>query len=89
MFNSFVIKKKRPNLTGKFLGRVVQSFDEKGCNRVKVKLFGLTDELPVDSLPYYRVATATNDSPNTTINIPPVNSKVEVLLQGEIGRAHV
>lgn len=84
MLASFLVRKRKQVLKGVFTGRVVQDFDELGCNRVKVKLFGLTDKLDVEKLPYYRVQTSITDNPNTNINIPPVNSKVQVELDGDI-----
>lgn len=84
MLTSFIVQKRNQVLTGIYTGRVVQNFDDLGCNRVKVKLFGLTDKLDIAKLPYYRIQTATNDNPNTTVNVPPINSKVQVQLDGDI-----
>lgn len=84
MLASFIVPKRNRVLTGIYTGRVVQNFDPLGCNRVQVKLFGLTDKLDVSKLPYYRIQTATNDTPNTTVSVPPVNSKVQVKLDGDI-----
>lgn len=84
MVNSYILKKKIKTLEGVYLGEVVQSRDDFGANRVKVRLLGITDKIPIEALPYYSLKAPVSDSPNANVSVPPVGAKVEVELRGDI-----
>jgi len=66
------------------IGEVVDDFDPKGANRVKVKLFGRTDNLSEAELPFYSLRDSVGGSPNANVDVPPKNSLVEVEYKGDI-----
>lgn len=84
MVSSYLVSKRKKATYGEFRGVVLKSSDELGANRIKVSIDGITSEIPVNHLPYYRLQTSLSDSPNTSVKIPPVGSSVIVELKGDI-----
>jgi len=72
----------------KVLGEVVDNKDSTGGNRVRVKLYGYTEGIPVSVLPWYPLKSKPSD-PNTFVSVPTVGTLVLVeikdsVLNGEV-----
>ena len=70
-------------MTQTAIGKVVDNYDPKGANRIRVSLFGLTNDLSPDDLPFYSIKPEVSDTPNSNVKIPPYGSLVEVEIKDD------
>lgn len=63
---------------GEYNGKVVDVKDPKKQRRIRVRVYGRTDKLPIDKLPWYQCISPINPSPNQQGGVPPVGSDVVV-----------
>ena len=89
MVSSFLLNKRKPQLKKEYSALVVVTYDDKGANRIKATIDGMTDLIPSDDLPFYSIAKSVTGSPNTNVSIPPVGSRVIIKLNGDIYNGEV
>ncbi len=63
---------------GEYNGKVVDVKDPLKLGRIKVRVYGKTDKLEVDVLPWYQCQFPVNPSPNSQGGVPPIGSDVVV-----------
>lgn len=63
---------------GEYNGKVVDNADPKNIGRIRVRVYGRTDKLAIDMLPWYQVNFPPNPSPNAQGGVPPIGSDVVV-----------
>ncbi len=63
---------------GDYNGKVVDTKDPEKLGRIRVRVYGRTDKLEVEMLPWYLCSFPVNPSPNSQGGVPPVGSDVVV-----------
>lgn len=64
--------------TGEYNGKVVDNADPKNIGRIKVQVYGITDKIEAELLPWYQCIYPVNASPNAQGGVPPIGSDVVV-----------